>query len=356
MKKQVTALANKINGHGYTPRSDKPGHPGPKKFRFAVSDLPTGGSWLQGLSKKIAFDKSKAEFVPGDSVSMNAFATADYELDYLATNFQDALDTGDNDKFTALCVLAGGRPELIDEISAAAFTTEDDSAPLDEYSACIPPSGVHLGGFSVGGAETQKHVTFASANLESADCANVLTDDDDSIEGFPEHPIMSHEWEGTGDLVPAFEIPTTHVFADIVAEDVNANFNICQFANNDSDILPGDSDDESYGTDEPAAEDSAVVPPPPQQSFGGAFSPSFARFATPLLVLALFCVCATAVPVTAYGIGGVSQTAYEPIILTAGGAARDLRLRPEPPPTSHSTTISSTSTFTPTPDEIRTYA
>ncbi|KAK3279639.1 hypothetical protein CYMTET_12501 [Cymbomonas tetramitiformis] len=156
LKKQVIALANKINGHGYTPRSNKPGRPGQKIHRLAVDDLPTGGSWPQGLSKKIAFDKSRAEFVPvcrhsvclkasakhwhrdcphggpraekGDSVSMNAFATADYELDYLATSFRNALDTGDNDKFNALCVLAGGRPELIDEISSAAFETEDISA------------------------------------------------------------------------------------------------------------------------------------------------------------------------------------------------------------------------------------
>ncbi len=118
-------------------------------------------------------------------MSMNAFATADYELDYLASSFQDALDTGDNDKFNALCVLAGGRPELIDEISAAAFETEDIPAPLDEYSACIPPPGVHLGGFSVGGAETQTRVTFASAGLESANCAN---DDSASIDGYPQKP------------------------------------------------------------------------------------------------------------------------------------------------------------------------
>ncbi|KAK3266899.1 hypothetical protein CYMTET_24510, partial [Cymbomonas tetramitiformis] len=159
LKKQVAALTSKLNGHGFTPGSDKPGCPGPKKFRFGAGDLPTGGSWSQGLSKKIAFDKTNAEFVPvcrhslclkasakhwhrdcphggpraerGDSVSLNAFATADFELDFLASSFQNALDANDNDKFDAVCVLAGGRPELIDEISAAALETGDIFVPLD---------------------------------------------------------------------------------------------------------------------------------------------------------------------------------------------------------------------------------
>ena len=82
-----------------------------------------------------------------------------------------------------------------------------------------------------------------------------------------------------------------------------------------------------------------VVSPPPQQSFGGAVPPTFARFALPLLVCAIFCVCATASPVTAFGAGGVPRNVFDSIILTAGGAGRVHHAPPEPPPTSNSPKI-----------------
>ncbi|KAK3288540.1 hypothetical protein CYMTET_3977 [Cymbomonas tetramitiformis] len=216
-------------------------------------------------------------YAPVVNRSMNAFATADYELDVLASSFQDALDTNNTDKFNAF----------------------------------------------VGGAEAQTCVTFASAGLESANCANADSDSDSGWPQRPPPPVMTTEWEGTGDLVPPFKIPTsvdtvetliptTRLFADIVTENASQNFHNFGFADDDSGILPVDSDDESYVSDESAAEDS-VVPPPPQHCFGGAVRPSFARFATPLLILALFCVCVTAAPVTTYGVGGFVEDLHKTV-------------------------------------------
>ncbi|KAK3274489.1 hypothetical protein CYMTET_17328 [Cymbomonas tetramitiformis] len=131
------------------------------------------------------------------------------------------------------------------------------------------------------------------------------------------------------------------------------NFNNFDVANDNHDILPYDSDDSSCVSDEPAAEDS-VVPPPQPVSCGGAFSPTFARFATPLIILALLCVGATAAPITACGVGGVPQTDFDYFILTAGGAGRVHHAPPEPPPTSNSP-ICTASPFTPTTGEIENF-
>jgi len=64
LKAQVTALKNKLDSHGYTPRANEPGRPGAMIHRLAAGDLPTGGNFGQGISQKIAFNKNKAEFVP----------------------------------------------------------------------------------------------------------------------------------------------------------------------------------------------------------------------------------------------------------------------------------------------------
>ncbi|KAK3289331.1 hypothetical protein CYMTET_3230 [Cymbomonas tetramitiformis] len=378
LKKQVAALTAKLNGHGFTPRSAKAGRPGTMKTRFAAGDLPTSGNWPQGLSKKIVFDKNNAQFVPvcghslcrkgnakhwhrdcphggpraekGESASMNAFATADYELDFLATNFQTALDEHDSDRFNALCILAGGRPELVDEIPATALDTEDVSAPLDEYAAFLPPAGVHIGTFSVGNAIPQPGVTFASIDLESANCANAA--DDRPIEGSPLKPPPGLQPQTFIDGECPFHETFMDKFCVSLEEQPKIpafhSFNQFDITNDNDGIFPYDSDDDSEVFDKSADRDSVVSPPPqPPPTSGGAFSPSFARFAMPFVVLAFCCVCATAAPITACGVGGVSQTAYEPFVLAVGGAAReDHPLRPEPPPSSNSPSIFTTSPFT----------
>ncbi|KAK3250376.1 hypothetical protein CYMTET_40234 [Cymbomonas tetramitiformis] len=63
LKRQLNALTNKIDSHGFTPRAKKP-DPRSKIHRLVVSPIEPGGSWSQGLSKRVAFDKTRAEFIP----------------------------------------------------------------------------------------------------------------------------------------------------------------------------------------------------------------------------------------------------------------------------------------------------
>ena len=77
----------------------------------------------------------------------------------------------------------------------------------------------------------------------------------------------------------------------------------------------------------------------------------------PLLLTALRCIYATATPVTACDVRGVAMAPFHTTILTVGGAARHVAVRPEPPPTLTSLSISdwpTTSTSTTATVEIPT--
>ncbi|KAK3286791.1 hypothetical protein CYMTET_5674 [Cymbomonas tetramitiformis] len=328
LKKQLTALSNKVNSHGFTPRGQKPDARS-KAHRLAAEPLPPTGSWPQGLSKKVAFDKSKAEFVSvcqhslckqtrskhwhrdcpahggprAENSSVHSFTTGDLS-DLLAASFQDAFEEQTNAKFNALCIIANGRPELCDEISAASFSENNEIDFLSEYTAFAQPAAA---------------------------------EDSDEDEPAVPIPFNSCEWEGTGELQPQFDFDKTGTFADIVQADQgphalqfdNFNFGV---DNDNSGILPADSDSDSdvdvsheFTLDEP------VVPPPPQ-IFGGALPIRFQRMTLPLLLAAVFCVCATAAPATACGVGGVPQTDFDLIIPPVGGAERVPDVRPDPPP------------------------
>ncbi|KAK3287328.1 hypothetical protein CYMTET_5158 [Cymbomonas tetramitiformis] len=94
LRKEMRVLSDKINGKGFTPRAEKP---------------PV------------------------------------VESDFYATAFQDAIDTNDCDRFDALCFLAGGNLEIIEDFSAASFCVNDtvEKAAIDESppgaAAAMPP-------------------------------------------------------------------------------------------------------------------------------------------------------------------------------------------------------------------------
>ncbi|KAK3275732.1 hypothetical protein CYMTET_16155 [Cymbomonas tetramitiformis] len=189
----------------------------------------------------------------------------------------DAFDDNNTPKFNALCVIADGRPELCDEISAASFAERAEIDLLSEYTAFASPPGVHLGGFSVGDAPTQPPVVPVPAAAEDSD------DDGPTVPA----PFNSCEWEGMGGLVPQFKVPNTVTFVDIVqaGRDPRAlqfqNFNFGVDDTN-SGILFDDSDTGSDSDvtvcQHESVLDEPVVPPPPQ-TFGGTLPIRFQRMA-----------------------------------------------------------------------------
>ncbi|KAK3268830.1 hypothetical protein CYMTET_22685 [Cymbomonas tetramitiformis] len=73
-----------------------------------------------------------------------SFAVSGVESDFYATAFQHAIDTNDCDRFDALCFLAGGKPEIIEDFSTASFFDSDtvEKAAIDDttstYSTASP--------------------------------------------------------------------------------------------------------------------------------------------------------------------------------------------------------------------------
>ncbi|KAK3276904.1 hypothetical protein CYMTET_15055 [Cymbomonas tetramitiformis] len=197
VKRQMKVLTDKVNGKGFTPRADK--HKignggGGSGVRFAAGDLPAGGNWSQSHGKKrVAFHKGSGDFVPfcgystfkkddarhwhrdcpnggkhGAGGSFHSFSLGDIENDLLAEQFQAAMDEHDGERFDAPCLLAGGKPEMLDGVSACAFGLEperEDGALQDFLPYC--QSVTHMGGFTVGGV---------TSGISAAACTHVRED------------------------------------------------------------------------------------------------------------------------------------------------------------------------------------
>ncbi|KAK3272634.1 hypothetical protein CYMTET_19086, partial [Cymbomonas tetramitiformis] len=181
MKKQIVTLHNKINDKGFTPRAQKPRvGPGSKGYRFAAGPTPGsgGGNASQTTSKKLAFhqgtgqtvpfcgnDECNAEWArhwhhdcpnggPRANTSAHAFCPDYSENDMLAVSFQSAIDNNDAEKSDALCVLAGGKPEMISDFSACSFCETDGEclvSSISEYTEYVRPAESQIR-FSVGDA------------------------------------------------------------------------------------------------------------------------------------------------------------------------------------------------------------
>ncbi|KAK3249862.1 hypothetical protein CYMTET_40730 [Cymbomonas tetramitiformis] len=85
----------------------------------------------------------------------HSFAVQDVEGDFCAAAFQHAIDSNDADRFDALlCFLAGGKPVMLEDLSAASFCVGDtvETHAIDEYLGCCQPADTRFGVCAVGGA------------------------------------------------------------------------------------------------------------------------------------------------------------------------------------------------------------
>ncbi|KAK3235992.1 hypothetical protein CYMTET_53841 [Cymbomonas tetramitiformis] len=180
-----------------------------------------------------------------------------------ATAFQHAIDTNDSDRFDALCFLAGGKPEIIEDFSAASFCVGDtvEEAAIDDGTA----SARDLHRSAVGGVRRQD---VSCGPLQPYEPETSFMDKVATMGGFtlsapdPDPPLALHRM-GSAVSVGA-------------------------------------------GTGDESDDDDGVLPSP-QPAIGCGRPPiGFGRSAlTSLLVCTLFILGATAVPLTAATLGGV---------------------------------------------------
>ncbi|KAK3278723.1 hypothetical protein CYMTET_13354 [Cymbomonas tetramitiformis] len=142
--------------------------------------------------------------------NMNSFTADNDRHDYLALEFQRAINNDDAEKFDALlCILAGGKPEMISDLSACPFCINDDEcimpAAVSEYTQYVKAPEAQMG-FSVGGAsEGDVHMGTFDARVTAPLAAppppaepgaGTESDDSDSNSDIflpPPHPFMPQE-------------------------------------------------------------------------------------------------------------------------------------------------------------------
>ncbi|KAK3242711.1 hypothetical protein CYMTET_47615 [Cymbomonas tetramitiformis] len=181
LRKEVRVLSDKVNGKGFTPRAEKPHNPrAGLKYRFAASPLPEG-NYSQGNSKLVAFHRGTGQAIPlcqhstctsaqarhwhrdcphggpraeKTAAGAHSFAVQEVEGDFYAAAFQHAIDNNDTGRFDALCFLAGGKPVMLEDLSAASFCVGDtvETHAIDEYLECCQPADTRIGVCAVGGA------------------------------------------------------------------------------------------------------------------------------------------------------------------------------------------------------------
>ncbi|KAK3270879.1 hypothetical protein CYMTET_20741 [Cymbomonas tetramitiformis] len=91
---------------------------------------------------------------------MNSFTEEIDKHDDLTARFQHAIDNDDAEEFEALCVLAGGKPEILSEISVCSFWVGDGDrlvTAVSRYVRCGQPAEDQMS-FSVGGASVERDV------------------------------------------------------------------------------------------------------------------------------------------------------------------------------------------------------
>ncbi|KAK3253148.1 hypothetical protein CYMTET_37576 [Cymbomonas tetramitiformis] len=353
VKRQLKVLTDKVNGRGFTPRADKNkigNGGGGSGVRFAAGDLPTGGNWPQSqVRKRVAFHKGSGDFIPfcqnstckkdearhwhrdcpnggkhGAGGSFHSFSLGDIENDLLAEQFQTAMDEHDGERFDALCLLAGCKPEMLDGVSACSFGIEPEreGGALQEFLPYCQPA-THMGGFTVGGVES---------GISAAACTHVREDAPPA----PPPAAITHaypdgsEASDAGDMMP---VDSMHAhepdlcFADKIARMGGLSITAAgkdfamryMHAESETDSCDGDADGSAVGYDPIDGEDAV---PQPLASRRGCGAPpwGFGRSsAIAVMVCTLFCVCATAAPISAAALG--EACAPDHTGLEVGGAA-----------------------------------
>ncbi|KAK3261589.1 hypothetical protein CYMTET_29508 [Cymbomonas tetramitiformis] len=285
LKRQLTALTasdgSTPSSRGYPPRANKPDRK--MKFRFAAKPLAVGrGNWPQGTLKNVAFHRDTGATIP---YCQNA-----------------AIDESNVEEFDALCIIAGGKPDIIAaDISACSFC-EGDGAGVPSVrrrrvrrqssrdTPRTPPS-------STSTPSPPTIMPMVSAAAKPSPAASVSSEE---------------EWTGPPDSHPFMPPPATRAFADFIgstgftveAPDIEPHLGMNMLSAVDQE--PADSN--GYATEGTDNEDTAPARQPVKHGCGMPV-PGFGRsFLTTSFVCALFIVCAAAAPLlTASGVGGASE-------------------------------------------------
>ncbi|KAK3263441.1 hypothetical protein CYMTET_27751 [Cymbomonas tetramitiformis] len=329
LKRQLAAFLDTAESgpapRGFTPRADKPDRR--IKTRFAASPLPKGGNWSQSISKKVAFHRDTGATVPycqnqvcakgkarhwhrdcpnGGRTGLSAYDFAEEaENSVLAAKFQHAIDHDNAEEFDALCMLAGGKPDIFADLSACSFCEEDGEAlvsAVTEFSELARAAG---------------DPTFN---------VNTFTADLPVVSGPPAHSppaSVKSEEEWTGPPHP-FCPPVTRTFADfiestgiaLVPDEPAPSMNLLSAVEEPERVM--DYKPATCATSDDDDEDDSVALPRPRYGCGNGI-PRFARsLLTSSLVCALFIICATAAPHAVAGVGGAdARTCTAPPV---GGA------------------------------------
>ncbi|KAK3264501.1 hypothetical protein CYMTET_26764 [Cymbomonas tetramitiformis] len=307
---------------GFTPRADKPNRR--VKTRFAASPLPKGGNWSQSVSRKVAFHRDSGATIPycqnqvcakkgrarhwhrdcpnGGRTGLSAYAFAEEaENSVLAARFQHAIDNGDPVEFDALCMLAGGKPEIFTDLSACSFCEEDGEAlvsAVTEFSEMARTAG-------------------ASAFNINTFTADLPVVSEPTAHSPPASVESGEEWTGPPN---PFCPPVTRTFADFIQgtgvaleapNDPAASMNLLSAVETPERVI--DYEPATYATSDDDDEDASVTPPRPRYGCGNGI-PRFARsLLTSSLVCALFVICAAAAPHAVTGVGGAAGLYMAPM-------------------------------------------
>ncbi|KAK3287769.1 hypothetical protein CYMTET_4723 [Cymbomonas tetramitiformis] len=330
LKRQLAAFLDTAESEpsprGFTPRADKPDRR--VKTRFAASPLPKGGNWSQSVSRKVAFHRDTGATIPycqnqvcakgkarhwhrdcpnGGRTGLSAYAFAEEaENSVLAAKFQHAIDHGDPVEFDALCMLAGGKPEVFTDVSACSFCEEDGEvlvSAVTEFSEMARTAGAS---------------TF-NINTFTADLPVVS---EPTAHSPPASVESEEEWTGPPN---PFCPPVTRTFADFIEstgialgapDEPAASMNLLSAVEAPERVM--DYRPATYATSDDDDEDASVTPPRPRYGCGNAI-PGFGRsLLTSSLVCALFVICATAAPHIVADVGGAgARTCTAPPV---GGA------------------------------------
>ncbi|KAK3232827.1 hypothetical protein CYMTET_56851 [Cymbomonas tetramitiformis] len=260
----------------------------------------------QSVSKKVAFHRDTGATVPycrnqvcakgkarhwyrdrpnGGRTGLSAYAFAEEaENSVLAVKFQHAIDHEDAEEFDALCMLAGGKPDIFVDLSACSFCEE-------------------------GGEALVSAVTEFSDRVAHSPPASVGSDE---------------EWTGPPN---PFCPPVTRTFADFIEstgialgapDEPPVGMNLLSAVDAPGGVvgyepaayISGDDGDDG---------DASAAPPRPRYGCGRGIPGFGGSFLTSSLVCALFVICATAAPHTVSGVGGAD--AHACTTPPVGGAA-----------------------------------
>ncbi|KAK3264696.1 hypothetical protein CYMTET_26577 [Cymbomonas tetramitiformis] len=234
----------------------------------------------------------------GGRTGLSAYAFAEEaENSVLAAKFRHAINHDDAEEFDALCMLAGGKPDIFADLSACSFCEEDGEALV---SAVTELSEL---------ARTAGASTF-SVNTFTADVPVV------SEPATHSPPAWVESDEGwTGPPNP-FCPPVTRTFADFIESTGIAlgapdgppvSMNLLSAVEATESVVGYEP--ATYATSDDDDEDASVALPQPRYGCGRGIPGLGRSLLTSSLVCALFVICATAAPHAASGVGGADARA-----------------------------------------------